>query len=70
MNTVINFFLNGQKYKLYELINLNQLINYFGYKDNLFVLEYNNVICDQKSWNTTNIGYDDEIEIVTIVGGG
>jgi sulfur carrier protein len=65
-----NFFLNGEKYSIEDRITLLQLIKYFNYNTTLLVLEYNNSICNFKSWNNTYIKNNDKIEIVTIVGGG
>ena len=65
-----NFYFNGQKYSTVELITLSDLINYFGYKSILFVLEYNYYICNESEWSKIEIKNDDKIEIITIVGGG
>lgn len=70
MSDKVNFYLNGQEYTLYKYITLSQLIKYFDYKDILFVVEHNNIICDQKNWNDINLLSEDIIEIITIVGGG
>ena len=53
-----------------KYITLSDLINYFNYNTSLFVLEYNNLICNKKNWNKIFIKNNDKIEIVTIVGGG
>jgi sulfur carrier protein len=65
-----NFFLNGEKYYTKDKITLLELINYFNYNSSLLVLEYNNSICNKKTWNKRYIDNNDKIEIVTIVGGG
>mgnify|MGYP000494810554 CR=1 FL=1 len=70
MTTFITFSLNGQKYKLFEKITLSDLINYFNYTEEIFVIEYNNIICHQKNWNKVKLSENDNIEIITIVGGG
>ena len=64
------FFLNGQKYYSNGNINLFDLIQYFNYDNNLLVLEHNNLICEKKNWQNIFIEEYDQIEIVTIVGGG
>jgi len=69
--TQINYFLlNGQKYCTRQELNLLDIVNYFNYNDSLLVLEYNNSICNKKSWKEISIKNQDKIEIVTIVGGG
>ena len=70
MNQIKNFFLNNEHYTTEEEITLSDLINYFGYNESLLVLEYNQVIFDKNYWKTTFLQDQDEIEIVTIVGGG
>ena len=64
------FFLNGEKYLISYDLTILDLINYFGYKKSLLVVEYNNFICSKKHWNETFIKKNDKVEIVTIVGGG
>jgi len=64
------FYLNGQKYFTSFSLTLLDLIIYFNYNKSLFVLEYNNIICNKKNWDKILIRNDDKIEIVTIVGGG
>ena len=70
MNQIKTFFLNNEKYMTEQKINLHDLITYFDYNESLLVLEYNQVIFDRSHWKTTFINDLDEIEIVTIVGGG
>ena len=70
MNRMKTFFLNNEKYTTEDQITLQDLILYFNYNESLLVLEYNQVIFDRSHWKTTFISNLDEIEIVTIVGGG
>ena len=70
MNQIKSFFLNNEKYTTKQQINLDDLITYFDYNESLLVLEYNQVIFDKSHWKETFIKDLDEIEIVTIVGGG
>jgi thiamine biosynthesis protein ThiS len=65
-----HFLLNGQKYFIEDDVTIFELICYFNYNTSLLVLEYNNLICTKKNWNTIVIQNNDQIEIVTIVGGG
>lgn len=64
------FYLNGQTYSTSYPLNLLELIIYFNYNKSLLVLEYNNLICNQTTWDKIKIQNGDKIEIVTIVGGG
>jgi sulfur carrier protein len=70
MKQVKNFFLNNEKYIIDHDISLSDLITYFNYNESLLVLEYNQVIFNKTHWKTTFVQDLDEIEIVTIVGGG
>ena len=70
MTQIKNFFLNNEHYTTQDKINLYNLITYFDYNESLLVLEYNRVIFDKSHWKTTFVQDSDEIEIVTIVGGG
>ncbi len=64
------FSLNGENYYIRNEITISKLLEYFNYNKSLLVLEYNNLICQKKNWDTILIQKDDKIEIVTIVGGG
>ena len=65
-----HFYLNGQTYLISSSLTLLDLITYFNYNDSLFILEYNNAICNKKNWDKIFIKNNDKIEIITIVGGG
>lgn len=70
MNKIYPFFLNGQKYLTSKNITILDLVNYFGYNRSLLVIEYNHFICKNTQWNKISVKENDQIEIVTIVGGG
>lgn len=70
MTSVIYFLLNGQKYCVKKRITLLDVVNYFDYNHSLLVLEHNNLLCNQKSWENKIVSNSDQIEIITIVGGG
>lgn len=70
MSKTQQFYLNGQAYLTSYPLTLLELIVYFNYNQSLLVLEYNNLICNQKTWDQIKIQNEDKIEIVTIVGGG
>lgn len=65
-----NFFLNGHEFFMLEDKTISEILDYFNYQNSLFVLEYNNLICDQIKWSHIKINSNDKIEIITIVGGG
>ena len=64
------FFLNGQEFFITKSLTINDILEYFNYKNSVFVVEYNNLICDQRDWSKIKLDSDDKIEIITIVGGG
>jgi len=70
MTHIKTFSLNGEFYYTKQHINLFDLVRYFSYNNSLLVLEYNNLICNEKKWKQIFITNRDKIEIVTIVGGG
>ena len=70
MEKLITFFFNGEEYYITQKISLCELIEYFNYQTTLFVVEYNNFICNKNKWNEILIQKNDTIEIITIVGGG
>jgi sulfur carrier protein len=70
MKKLTTFFFNGEEFYVTQRITLNTLIQYFGYQSSLFVVEYNNFICQKNNWKEIIIKKNDKIEIITIVGGG
>ena len=50
--------------------NLLKVIEQLGYNPKLIVVEFNGEILNTKLWVTQPVKEDDNIEIVTIVGGG
>ena len=70
MTESTTFFFNGQEYQIKQSITINDLLTYFGYQSSLFVLEYNNFICNKKDWKKITIQSNDKIELISIVGGG
>ena len=64
------FFLNGDKYVSYKRLTILDIMKYFNYNTSLFVLEYNQIVCNKENWNKIFISNNDIIEVVTIVGGG
>ena len=72
MNLYLNFLLNGQKYFIHHkrIITLLDLIKYLNYENSLIIIEVNKKILYEKTWNNVNIKNNDQIEVITIVGGG
>lgn len=70
MNKIYLFSFNGQKYTTSYRLTISDLIHYFGYNQELLVVEYNQFICTKLDWEKIIIQHKDKLEIVTIVGGG
>lgn len=70
MKNVSKFFLNGNEYVSTKQISLNDLIYYFNCQNLVFVLEYNALVCPRKNWKKILIKNNDQIDLITIVGGG
>lgn len=64
------FFINGHEFFINKDLTINDILEYFNYKNSLFVIEYNNLICHRNEWSKIRINYNDKIEIISIVGGG
>ena len=64
---------NGQEIKI-DLDQKNALlstaINFMGYKPNTIVVELNDLIINSTKWEKVKIKEGDNLEIVSIVGGG
>ena len=64
---------NGEEKKI-ELDQENALLstalNSMGYKPNTIVVELNNLIVNSTSWDKVRLKEGDNLEIVSIVGGG
>jgi sulfur carrier protein ThiS len=54
MSKLKHFLLNGQEYSTESDLTVLELIQYFNYNTSLLVLEYNNLICNKKSWSNTS----------------
>ena len=64
---------NGEEKKLeidQENALLSTVLNSMGYKPNTIVVELNNLIVNSKKWGKVNLQDGDNLEIVSIVGGG
>ena len=64
---------NGQEIKI-DLDQKNALlstaINFMGYKPNTIVVELNDLIINSTKWGKVKLKDGDNLEIVSIVGGG
>ena len=64
---------NGEEKKIeldQENALLSTVLNLMGYKPNTIVVELNNLIINSIKWKKVKLREGDNIEIVSIVGGG
>ena len=64
---------NGEEKKLeldQENVLLSTALNSMGYKPNTIVVELNNLIINSIKWGKVKLKDGDNLEIVSIVGGG
>ena len=65
--------INGEEKKLevnQENPLLSTVLNLMGYKPNTIVVELNNLIINSVKWKKVKLKDGDNLEIVSIVGGG
>ena len=64
---------NGEEKKLeidQDNAQLSKALNLMGYKPNTIVVELNNLIINSIKWEKIKLKDGDNLEIVSIVGGG
>ena len=64
---------NGEEKKIeldQENALLSKVLNLMGYKSNTIVVELNNLIINSINWEKVKLKDGDNLEIVSIVGGG
>ena len=64
---------NGEERKIefdQESVLLSTALNSMGYKPNTIVVELNNLIINSLNWEKVKLKEGDNLEIVSIVGGG
>ena len=69
----MNIKVNGEEKRIeldQENALLSKALNSMGYKTNTIVVELNNLIVNSKNWEKVKLKDGDNLEIVSIVGGG
>tara|TARA_B100000683_G_scaffold201687_1_gene195001 strand:+ start:585 stop:788 length:204 start_codon:yes stop_codon:yes gene_type:complete len=64
------FYINDRKIFSDQSFSVNDLLIFLNLNIDLIVIEYNKIILPKSLWKQTVIKNNDEIEFVTIVGGG
>lgn len=70
MSNQITLQVNGEPRTCTEQTLLPDLLQQLGFNPRLVAVEYNGEILHRQHWQTTQIKPNDNLEIVTIVGGG
>ncbi len=66
----MNVILNGKEIYLNKKLNLNDFLVSYNVNKNNIVVEINKNIVTRSLWNRYELKDNDEIEIITAVGGG
>tara|TARA_B100000768_G_scaffold178155_2_gene193452 strand:+ start:1078 stop:1278 length:201 start_codon:yes stop_codon:yes gene_type:complete len=66
----MNIILNGNKFSTEKNINLEKLLKINNINNLNIVIELNKIIITRSMWQETKLNENDEIEIITAVGGG
>ena len=69
-NTIFILKLNGLNYLVQQAILLSDLLEFLDIDTNGIAIEYNRLILTEKQYYQTLLKSNDQIEIVSIVGGG
>ncbi|WP_122893798.1 sulfur carrier protein ThiS [Arcobacter peruensis] len=67
---MIEIIVNGEKQKVKEDININEMIEVLEYKDKSFAVALNGTFVALKNYNETKINDADKIEILAPMVGG
>ena len=62
--------LNGQKKEIHGISTIEMLLGSYGMKIDSAVIEHNGNILKKEDCCNTNVKDNDQIEVITIVGGG
>ena len=66
----IQLRLNGEERSCPGGLGLEAVLEYFGYRPQLVVVEFNGEILARRHWPLQVVRQADALEVVTIVGGG
>jgi sulfur carrier protein len=66
----IQLWLNGEERSCPAGLSLEAVLEHFGYRPQLVVVEFNGEILARRHWPQQPVRQADALEVVTIVGGG
>nr|WDB00540.1 thiamine-biosynthesis [Cavernulicola chilensis] len=70
MTNIIIVNINGSPYNCKNRMTLYDLITYLNFNPELIAIEYNYQVVSTNLWKDFYVNNNDNIEIVTMVGGG
>ena len=62
--------INGALYKFDSHFTVFSLLDYLGFNTELIVIDYNGSILPKEFWGQTPLKSNDNLEILTVAGGG
>ena len=66
----MHLVVNGQPMTFDELLSVAELVVHLGYDRALVAVERNQEVVPRRTWDEAQLQDNDEIEVVTFVGGG
>ena len=70
MAELIDLQINGESRQAPAGLSLQQVLVELGYEPRLVVVEFNGTIVPRAQWPEQPVAAGDQLEVVTIVGGG
>ncbi|MBN3882185.1 MAG: sulfur carrier protein ThiS [Nostoc sp.] len=70
MSNEITIQVNGETHSCSLQTSLPDLLQQLGFNPRLVAVEYNGEILHRQFWSETKVQPGDQLEVVTIVGGG
>jgi sulfur carrier protein len=70
LEATISLTVNGESRRCPAGLKLPGVLEALGYRPQLVVVEFNGEILPRQRWESQSVGESDELEVVTIVGGG
>jgi thiamine biosynthesis protein ThiS len=62
--------INGSLYEYDGSLSAHSLLTYLGFNTGLIIIDYNGCILPKEQWGQVLIKNKDQIEIITLAGGG
>ena len=66
----MNLAINGVNYRFSGSFTVLSLLKYLGFNTTLIVIDFNGTILSKEFWSQTQLKSNDNLEILTLAGGG